>query len=191
MDIVGLIKGAPISDLVIFSGLFACFVVGVMQGTIRRLLGILSIVFAFLASANLRDPVGDFLGRNWQQFPTGYTTMLAFGLLFGAFWVGLSILIQGFYRRTDIYATSPIVDEVVGGVLGLVQGLLLLCVVLVILGSYTMPAPFSGEIDHLRQVQDILLNQSHIAGAIRDGVIPVLIHSSGFLLPADLVKMFP
>ena len=191
MDIVGLVKGAPISDLVILAGFGVAFVVGAMQGTIRRLLGILSIVFAFLASANLRDPVGDFLAHNWQQFPSGYSKFLAFGLLFGVLWIGLSLLIQGFYKRTEIYAARPVVDELVGAALGLVQGFLLLCVVLVILGSYTMPPPFTGEIDYLRQVQDILLHQSHIASAVRDGVIPVLIHSTGFLLPSNIVAMFP
>lgn len=191
MDIVGLIKGAPISDLVIFGGFFFAFVLGAMQGTIRRLLGIASILVAFLASANLRDPVGDFLSHNWQQFPTGYTKLLAFGLLFGALWIGTSLLIQGFYKRTDIYAARPVIDEILGGLLGLVQGFLLLCVGLVILGSYTMPSAFSGEIDYLRQVQDILLHQSHIAGGVRDGVIPVLVHGSAFLLPADIVAMFP
>jgi uncharacterized membrane protein required for colicin V production len=191
LDIVGFINGAPISDLVILGGFAACFVVGAMQGTIRRLLGIASILFAFLASANLRDPVGNYLSGNWQQFPTGYTKLLTFCVLFGALWIGLSLLIQGFYKKTEIYAAKPVVDEVVGGLLGLLQGFLLLCVVVVILGSYTMPSPFSGEIDYLRQVQDIIVNQSHIAGALRDGVIPVLIHASALLLPADLVAMFP
>jgi len=191
LDIVGLINGAPIPDLVILGGFALAFVVGAMQGTIRRLLGIASILFAFLASANLRDPVGDYLSGNWQQFPAGYAKLLAFCLLFGALWIGSSLLIQGFYKRTEIYAAKPVVDEVVGGLLGLLQGFLLLCVAVVILGSYTMPAPFSGEIDYLRQVQDIIVNQSHIAGSLRDGLIPVLIHASAFLLPADLVAMFP
>jgi len=191
LDIVGLIKGAPISDLVILGAFFAAFVVGAMQGAIRRLLGIASILFAFFLSANLRDPVGDFLAPNWLQFPTGYSKLLAFVILFGALWIGTSVLIQGFYKRTDIYATRPAVDEILGGLLGLVQGFLLLCVVLVILGSYVLPSPFPGEVPFLRQAQDILLNQSHIASTIRDSVIPVLIHSSGFLLPSDIVAMFP
>jgi uncharacterized membrane protein required for colicin V production len=191
LDIVGIIKGAPISDLVILGGLFLAVVIGAMQGTIRRLLGIASILFAFLAAANLRDPVGDFLAHNWQQFPTGYCKLLAFGLLFGVLWIGLSLLIQGFYKRTDIYAARPVVDDLLGALLGLVQGVLLLCVAIVILGSYSLPSPFSGEIDFLRQAQDILVHQSHIASALRDGVIPTLVHGSAFLLPADLVAMFP
>ncbi len=191
LDIVGLIKGAPISDLVIFGAFCAAVVVGAMQGTIRRLLGIASILFAFLAAANLRDPVGNFLGDNWQQFPTGYSKMLAFGLVFAVLWIVLSVLIQGFYKRTDIYAARPIVDEILGGVLGVIQGFLLLCVVIVILGSYVMPAPFPGEIDFVRQIHDIFINQSHIATALRDGIIPVAVHSIAFFLPADIVAMFP
>jgi hypothetical protein len=180
LDIVGLIKGAPVSDLLIFGAFCAAFVVGAMQGAIRRLLGIASMLFAFLLSANLRDPVGNYLADNWRQFPAGYTKLLAFGLLFGVLWIGLSLLIQGFYKRTDIYAARPVV-----------QGFLLLCVALVIFGSYTLPAPFPGEVIFVRQIQDVLLNQSHIAAALRDGALPVMIHSSGFLLPNDIVAMFP
>jgi uncharacterized membrane protein required for colicin V production len=191
LDIVGLIKGAPVSDLLIFGAFCAAFVVGAMQGAIRRLLGIASMLFAFLLSANLRDPVGNYLADNWRQFPAGYTKLLAFGLLFGVLWIGLSLLIQGFYKRTDIYAARPVVDELLGGFLGLVQGFLLLCVALVIFGSYTLPAPFPGEVIFVRQIQDVLLNQSHIAAALRDGALPVMIHSSGFLLPNDIVAMFP
>jgi uncharacterized membrane protein required for colicin V production len=191
LDIVGFIKGAPISDLVILGAFALAFLVGVMQGTIRRLLGIASILFAFFLSANLRDPVGDFLAPNWLQFPAGYSKLLAFVILFGVIWIGTSVLIQGFYKRTDIYATRPVVDDILGGLVGLVQGFLLLCVVLVILGSYPLPSPFPGEVAYLRQVQDILLNQSHIAATIRDSVLPVLIHNSGFLLPSSIVAMFP
>lgn len=191
MDIVGLIKGAPISDLVIFGAFFFCFVAGAMQGAIRRLLGIASILAAFLLAANLRDPLGDFLGNNWQQFPAGYSKLLAFCILFGVLWAGLSLVIQGFYKRTEIYASRPVVDEIVGGLLGLVQAFLLLCVAIVILGSYVLPAPFSGEVSYLRQVQDIVLNQSHITSALRSGVVPTLIHAVAYLLPADIVAMFP
>ena len=50
-----------------------------MQGAIRRIVGIVSIVFAFLVAANLRDPVGGYLADQWQQYPSGYDHLLAFG----------------------------------------------------------------------------------------------------------------
>jgi uncharacterized membrane protein required for colicin V production len=53
VDIGALLSGANLFDLVIFLSLFAAFLIGFMQGTIRRLLGILSMVFSFFLAANL------------------------------------------------------------------------------------------------------------------------------------------
>ncbi len=50
------IFSAPVIDAGIFLGLFFFFIIGMMQGAIRRILGIISILFAFLIAANLRDP---------------------------------------------------------------------------------------------------------------------------------------
>lgn len=190
MDIVGIVKDAPLSDLVIFGALILAVIVGTMQGAVRRLLGIISIGFAFLASANLRDPVGDFLSKYWTQFPIGYTKMLTFGITFVVLTVGLSIVIQGFYKKTELYAGRPIVDEALGGLLGFLEAGMVLCIVVIILDSYVMPPKFVGELDYLRQAQDIVA-QSHICGWLLDVPVPVIIHVSSFLLPADLVAMFP
>jgi uncharacterized membrane protein required for colicin V production len=190
MDIVGTIGHEPLVDLGIFLALFAAFVIGVMQGSIRRLLGILSILFSFLLAANLRDSVGDFLAGNWTQFPRDYNRLLAFVLLFGVGTVALSVIIQGFYKRTDIYAAHPIVDDIIGGLLGLVEGVVILMVLVVIVDSYTLPAPRSGDLAVLRQVQD-LVHQSAICGGVKDVLAPTFVHVLGLLLPSDLTSVFP
>ncbi|MGD0020412.1 MAG: CvpA family protein [Candidatus Limnocylindrales bacterium] len=187
---IGAIQSAPLVDLAIFIGLFAAFILGVMQGAIRRILGIISILFAFLVSANLRGPIGDYLADHWRQFPSGYNHMLAFAILFCFLTVAFSILIQGFYKRTELSAAHPILDDIVGGLLGLLQAFILLTIAVIILGSYTMPDPFPGDIDQLRRAQDLLIHQSHVAGAIRDTVVPVVIHLLSWLLPSDLVSIF-
>jgi uncharacterized membrane protein required for colicin V production len=186
------IQSAPLVDLAILAALFAAFIVGVMQGAIRRILGILSIVFAFLVSANLRGPVGDYLADHWQQFPSGYNHLLAFAAIFCVLTVGFSVLIQGFYKHTDLSAAHPILDDIVGGLLGLLQAFIVLTIAVIILGSYAMPAaPFPNELGQLRWAQDLLIHQSHIAGAIRDNVVPVVVHLLSWLLPSDLVAIFP
>jgi uncharacterized membrane protein required for colicin V production len=187
---IGAIQSAPLVDLAILVGLFGAFILGALQGTIRRILGIVSILFAFLVSANLRGPVGDFLSEQWRQFPFGYNHLLAFAILFGFLTVAFSILIQGFYKHTELSAAHPIVDDVVGGLLGLLEGLILLTIAVVILGSYTLPDPFPGEVDQLRWAHDLLIHQSHIAGAILDTVVPPVLHLLSPLLPSDLVSIF-
>ena len=191
MNIVDSIRNAPLVDLGIFAALFAAFIVGVMQGAIRRVLGIISILFSFLVAANLRDPVGEFLAHNWRQFSDGYNHLLAFAIIFCVMVIGTSITIQGFYHRQAIYAAKPVVDDVIGGLLGLVEGVLLLIIAIVILGSYTSPQAPGADIAQLRQAQDLLIHQSTIAGALRDHAVPAFLHILSFLLPGDLVSVFP
>jgi uncharacterized membrane protein required for colicin V production len=181
---------APVVDLAIFLGLFFFVIIGVMQGSIRRILGIICFLFAFLVAASLRDPAGNILAGNWTQYSSGYNHLLAFVIIFIIGAVGLSILIQGFYKRTDIYAKHPIVDDIVGGTLGLLQGTLLLMVVVIILNSYTLPPAQSGDVNLLRQAQD-LIHQSAIAGWVKDVLAPPFVHVLGFFLPSDLVAIFP
>ncbi len=191
MDIVGFLKNAPVVDLAVLLALFAFLVLGVAQGAIRRILGITSIVLAFLMAANLRDLVGDNLAQNWHQFDPGYNRLLAFVIVFVVGSVASSILIQGFYKRTEINANHPIVDDLVGGLLGLIQGVLLLIMVVIILNSYILPSPHSGDVSQLRDAQDLIVRQSHIAAGIRDVIVPPVVHILSLVLPSDLVSTFP
>jgi len=190
-DMADFLKSAPIVDIVILLGLLAALLLGVMQGAIRRILGIMAFAFAFLVAANLRETLGDYLAQNWHQFDLGYNRLLAFTITFVVASVAASIVIQGFYKRTEINANHPIVDDVVGGLLGLTQGLLILTMVVIILNSSVLPPPQSGDVSQLRYAQDLIVNQSHIAGAIRDVVAPPFVHILSFLLPSDLVSLFP
>ena len=191
MDIVGFLKSAPFVDIGILLALFGCFALGVLQGAIRRILGIMAFAFAFLVAANLRETLGDYLAQNWHQFDLGYNRLLAFTITFVVAAVAASIVIQGFYKRTDIYAKHPIVDDAIGGLLGLTQGLLILTMAVIIMNSSVLPPAQSGDVTPLRDAQDLILNQSHIAGWIRDVVAPPFVHIWSFLLPSDLVSLFP
>ena len=191
MDVLGGIRSAPVVDLAILMGLFGAFILGALQGAIRRILGIIAMVFAFLVAANLRNPAGDYLADHWHQFPPGYTRLIAFAVLFGALWIGFSILIQGFYKRTDLSAEHPILDDLIGGMLGLIEAAILLLIAVIVLGSYDMRPPLPGDVEQLRWAHDLVIDQSHIAAGIRDVVAPVVVHGLAFLLPGDLVAMFP
>ncbi len=191
MDITGAIRGAPVVDLAILVGLGLFFFMGVMQGAIRRLLGIGSMMVAFLVAGNLRVPAGNFLADNWTQFDRDYNKMLAFAIIFVVVAVAASITTQGFYKRTDLSAQHPIMDDIVGGLLGLLQGALLLLFIVIILDSYPLPAARSGDLTYFRDAQDMILNQSHIAFWLKDHIVPGFLHLLSFLLPGDLVSIYP
>ncbi len=190
MDILGAIRSSPLIDLVLLLVLCGFLFLGVLQGAIRRLLGIGSNLAAFVLAANLRDPVGDFLSHNWVQFGLDYNRLLAFVIIFLVVNVVATILIQVFYKRVDISAEHPITDDVVGGLLGLLQGFLVLLTVAIIFNSYTLPAALPGDFTQVRDAQN-LVQQSHIAGALKDHLAPLFVHVLGPLLPSDLVSVFP
>ncbi len=184
---IGTISSAPIMDLAVVVFLFGAIVLGVMQGPIRGFLAILSMLLAFVVASNVRDTLGDFLADNWKQFPDDYNRLLAFVIVFVFLTVLLIILIQGFYKRTELYAARPIVDDVIGGAVGFVEGFLVLAMAIIILGSYQFPANLPGEVVQVRQLHDLLLNQSNIGSWIHGTFAPLFVQLLSPLLPHDVV----
>ena len=123
-------------DLLASSSCFAMFVLGFAQGTIRRILGLASMLFSFLFAMNLRDPLGRYLAPNWNQFPDEYAIMLGFGIVFVAATIAFTLVIQGFYHKQDLFKKSTFADELIGGLLGIIQALLLVGAMIVILDSF-------------------------------------------------------
>jgi uncharacterized membrane protein required for colicin V production len=191
VDIIGAIKSAPVVDLALLIGFGVFFFMGVAQGAIRRLIGIGSMLFAFVVAGNVRDSAGDFLAGNWTQFDRESNRLLAFVIIFVVVTAASTILTQGFYKRTEISADHPIIDDVVGGLLGLAQGFVLLLFVVVILNSYILPPAHSGDVTQLRDAQRLIVDQSHISAWFRQFLAPPFLHIMSPLLPNDLVSLFP
>jgi uncharacterized membrane protein required for colicin V production len=179
-------------DLLFLLFLFGMFVLGFMQGTIRRLLGLGSMLFSFLLAANLRGVIGPFLAENWNQFPNEYAVMLGFAIVFVASTVAFSLIIQGFYHRQPLFQKYTFVDEAIGGVLGVIQGAFLLGCIIVILDSYfLMPgAPqSSGELPILRSFFDFY-DPSGTAELFRSQLIPGFYNIFGLFIPEDLKQFY-
>jgi uncharacterized membrane protein required for colicin V production len=191
VDIIGFVNNAPVVDLLVLVGLGVFLFLGVLQGAIRRLLGITSMFLAFVIAANLRNPAGEFLAQNWTQWDWGYNHLLAFLIIFFVITIASTILIQSFYKRTEVSAAHPIVDDVAGALLGLVQGFVLLLFLVIILGSYPLPSARSGDLTQLRDAQDMLIKQSHIGAWAKDCAAPPVMHLLSTLLPSDLVELYP
>jgi len=194
VDIVGFISSQNLFDILFVLFLAGFFVLGYIQGTIRRLLGIASVLFSFLVAANLRDPVGSFLASNWTQFPAEYAYMIGFLGMFLVGVVAFSLLIQGFYKKTPLLQNSTIVDEVLGGILGVVQGLLIIGCLIIILDSYfrlpgTKP-PDPDELPFLRSFFEAY-DGSTVASLYRETLIPLFFAVFGFFIPKDIQALFP
>lgn len=181
-------------DLVIVLALLAMFIVGYAQGTVRRLLGIAAIVFSLILAAQLRQGLGAYLANEWSTIASGYSYMVAFGAVFLAAAVTLSIGIQIMYRPAPLFKRYPVLDEIVGGILGVVEGIIILVAILLILDPYyTDPAVREtvnvGEFRVLRSLHGFL-DTTLTAEILRHSVIPVVLGILGFLFPQDVRDTF-
>lgn len=192
MDVAAILRSINPFDLLVLLILAALFILGYIQGTIRRLLGIASLLFSFLLAANLRGPLGDFLVANWTQFPAEYSRMVGFGTLFVAASLALSLVIQAFYQRVPLFDKYTVVDEILGGLLGIVQGVILLGAMIIILDSYfQIPglAARSGELPFLRELFNAY-DGSITASIFRTTLIPAFFAVFGLFIPNDLRSLF-
>ena len=136
MNLGEFLGGIGTVDLLIVLYFIGFFVLGFAQGTIRRLIGIGSILFSFLFAANLADPLGRFLGDHWTQFPREYAYMIGFGTVFVASAVALALVVQGYYKPQQLFQKARFADEILGGLLGLLQAAIIFGAVLVILDTF-------------------------------------------------------
>jgi uncharacterized membrane protein required for colicin V production len=182
VDFGAALGGFGTTDLLLVLYFLAFFVLGFAQGTIRRLIGIASILFSFLFAANLSEPLGAFLGSNWAQFSRQYAYMIGFGTVFVAASLAFALVVQGFYKPQPLFAKARFVDEIIGGLLGLVQAGLILIAVIVILGSFFLIPGIAKDPQELIGLRDLwtALESSKIVDFFQSTLIP------GFFVVFDL-----
>lgn len=180
-------------DLVIFLALLAMFVVGYAQGVVRRLLGIGAILFSLILGALLRPSVGQYLANEWTTIVPQYSYMVGFGAVFVAAAVTLSLGIQISYRPAPLFPKYPVLDELLGGLLGVLEGFLILIAFLLITDPYfTLDAaqrPGLGEFGLLRTLHDFV-DPTLTADILRHTAIPVVLALLGFLFQQDVKDAF-
>ena len=178
-------------DLLVLFLCFGMFVLGFAQGTIRRVLGLASMLFSFLLAANLRDSLGAYLAVNWNQFPDEYAVMLGFGIVFTAATIAFTLIIQGFYHKQQLFKNATVADELIGGALGVVQALLLVgCVIIILDSFFRLNIPRSdGELPWIRSLFDAM-DTSGTADLFRSRLIPGFINVFGLLIPNDIKSIY-
>jgi membrane protein required for colicin V production len=193
LDISEFLLSINVFDLLVLAFLMAFFILGFIQGTIRRLLGIASVLFSFLLAANLREPLGDYLAQNWRQYHPEYAKMLGMATVFVAAVIVFSLLIQTFYKTVPLFDKYTIVDEILGGLLGIVQAMLLLVAMIVILDSFFaipgLPVQ-QNEVGIFRSMYNAY-NGSITGDLFRFTIIPVLFAILGPFIPNELRTFFP
>lgn len=192
MDVVGAIRSLNIFDLLAAFFVAGFFLAGFVQGTLRRLIGLGILVVSILFALNLRDPLGSWLGQYWTQFPKEYSTMLAFGASFVVIYLAASIATQVYYRRTQLFKRSSVLDEIIGGLLGILQAMLLLGTMIMILDSFfRIPGipPSSNELGIFRDIFRFY-DPSQTAILFRDALIPAFLSLFAWITPAGIRAFF-
>ncbi|HEX8025017.1 MAG TPA: CvpA family protein [Candidatus Limnocylindrales bacterium] len=179
-------------DLVMFLALFAMFVVGYAQGITRRLLGIAAILFSLVLAAQLRNPLGGYLASEWTNLPADYGYMVGFLAVFVASAVTLSFGIQISYKPAPLLWRYPVLDELLGGVLGVIEGLIIFMALVIIFDPYyggSTLGGVSGEFQPLRQLAQFMQG-SLFDDIFRQTIVPGLFAVLGFLFPTSTVDFF-
>ena len=181
-------------DIVVLLALLGMFILGYAQGVIRRLLGIAAILFAIVLGAYLRAPLGAYLANEWTRIDDTYSFMVAFGAAFAATAIALSIGIQITYRPAPLFPKYPVLDEILGGLLGVLEGIIILVAIMLILDPYfTQPSVREtagrGEFWLLRTLFEFF-DKSLTGDILRHNVIPPILAIFGFLFPQDVKDAF-
>ena len=193
MDLGEILGGIKTVDFLIVLYFMGFFVLGFAQGTLRRLLGIGSILFSWLLAANLAGPLSDFLGANWTQFPKEYSYMIGFGTVFVASSVAFALVIQGFYKPQPLFQKARFADEILGGLLGILQAAIILGAVLIILDSYYRIPGMPDDPQELPFLREFwgALDSSEFGRLFRETLIPAFFVLTGFLVPDNIDRAYP
>jgi len=108
--------------------------------------------------------------------------------VFLAAWIALTIVIQNFYTSQPLWEKYRFVDEVIGGILGVIEGGLLLVIAIVILDSF-FKIPGIGEsgneLHFLRDFWDFM-DAAQVTAFFRESIVPVFFVVFGLFIPDDI-----
>jgi hypothetical protein len=116
-----------------------------------------------------------------------YAVMVGFGTVFVAGAIAFTLVIQGFYKKTPLSERYLLVDELIGGVLGVLQGIIILtCMIIILDSAFEVPGVSQrNELILLREIHDAY-DPSATARIIRGAVIPLLYAIFGLFIPDSL-----
>jgi uncharacterized membrane protein required for colicin V production len=170
------------ADILLLLIVAGAFLFGFFWGVIRGLLGLAGFLVVFVLSAHLSDPVGAYLTSQWTQYSAAYDHMLAFLLTFALLYGLTLVLITIGTRGSQDLSRYPLMDDVVGALLG--AGLAILCVAAVVAILKTAPAVGLGP-EWTANIYQALVG-STFGGQIAGSVAPALVALLGPLMPESV-----
>jgi uncharacterized membrane protein required for colicin V production len=174
------------ADFVLLLILACGFLLGFFRGVVRQGLALAAVLLVFFGAAYLRTPLGERLAAASPQFGGEYAQMIAFAVVFIGVSLAALALVE-FGGAPSRLARHPVLDDALGGVIGILLAAVAIGLLVVILDTYFLRAATvnPGEVGWLRDIHREL-GGSTIARVIHDWLIRPLGWIVGPLLPADV-----
>lgn len=176
------------ADIVLLLLIAGAFLVGFFWGVIRGLLALAAWVVVFVVAAYLATPLGDYLSGQWSQFGVKFNHTLGFGIAAAVLYVVVLVLIQFTTRGAQDVSRFPVLDDLVGGFLGVLIAVLVFAGTIMVLRTAYGPAATVGPGLGPAWMADLYraLVDSTIGSRINEGLVPGLNSILGPLLPPDI-----
>jgi uncharacterized membrane protein required for colicin V production len=174
------------TDVVLLGLLGLGFVVGFFRGFIRALLALGAWAVCFVGATYLRLAIGDWLAGAASLNPFK-ADMIAFGVIFFIFFSALLVVIV-FSRTPTALTGHALLDDVFGGIVGVIVVVLVVAGVSVMFASYYRieNPPVGVDIGPLAELHRALLG-STVASFIGGPIVHLMAFLLGPVLPAELL----
>lgn len=178
------------ADLVMLLFLAGLLRAGWSSGFIRRVLGLVFLAASFVAGAYLREPAGAIVTTFLPQIPSAYAEMVGYSVASTGLLVGLNLLSQPFMSRAPKHGLSRKTDQLLGLILGGLEGVLILSAGIVILHTYADVQSVGGFVDTgLLHDLRVAVDGSTIGQILEKTTVPIVLLLLGPLLPKDITQV--
>jgi len=119
--------------------------------------------------------------------------MVGFATIFVAGSVAFALVIQGFYKPQPLFQKARFADELIGGVLGLLEAAIIYGAVLIILDSFFKIPGIPQDPNELPFLREIwgAMDGAQTTVLFRDTLIPAFFLLTGLFVPDSIQKNYP
>jgi hypothetical protein len=119
--------------------------------------------------------------------------MIGFLTVFVAGSVAFALVIQGFYKPQPLFKNARFADEILGGLLGLVEAAIIYGAFLIILDSFFRIPGIPKDPNELPFLREIwgALDGAKITEVFRDTLIPAFFTLTGLFVPDSIQSKYP
>ena len=179
---------------VLLVGFIGGFVFGGWRtGFVRRLIGIVFLVAAFIASAYIRYPVGAVASAFFKDIPADYANLVGYTIAFPAILAALHLGSHFLLGEVRVNGVTKEVDQGLGAVFGGVEAILILSAAVVILDAYFGTDSSIAKTIGAGNLKDLTasLNATTTVHLLRSSTVPAVLAAVGPFLPTDVSTLMP